>query len=134
MAKTIFPEEMLNANEITLENVAAKLSQFELQLHLLHWRTNGYALHKALNELYDYVFAFKDEILEKMMGYTGKSPSEFSVGMIKILSPEGILQEMQSFASSLKNYGEANKFHDVCNLADSFSGSVAKTKYLLTLS
>jgi hypothetical protein len=38
------------------------------------------------------------------------------------------------FASDLKAYGEANKFHDVCNLADALSGKAAKTKYLLTLS
>ena len=33
----------------------------------------------------------------------------------------------------LKKFGEMNDYHDVCNLADSFSGMVAKTKYLLSL-
>jgi hypothetical protein len=45
-----------------------------------------------------------------------------------------VAENLCMFASDLKAYGEANKFHDICNLADSLSGEAAKTKYLLTLS
>jgi hypothetical protein len=45
-----------------------------------------------------------------------------------------VVESLCMFASDLKAYGEANKFHDVCNLADALSGEAAKAKYLLTLS
>ena len=45
-----------------------------------------------------------------------------------------VVENLCMFASDLKGYGEANKFHDICNLADALSGEAAKTLYLLTLS
>jgi hypothetical protein len=45
-----------------------------------------------------------------------------------------VVKDLGMFASDLKAYGEANRFHDICNLADALSGEAAKTKYLLTLS
>ena len=44
-----------------------------------------------------------------------------------------MVDELISFAKSLKEYGEMNCYQDVCNLSDSLSGEAAKTKYLLTL-
>lgn len=44
-----------------------------------------------------------------------------------------VVDELLSFAKSLKEYGEMNCYQDVCNLSDSLSGEAAKVKYLLTL-
>lgn len=68
------------------------------------------------------------------MGYTNTRP-----GLIKMLpmtntTEDSVINELLSFASELKAYGEKNSFHDVCNLADALSGEAAKTKYLFSLS
>jgi hypothetical protein len=84
--------------------------------------------------LYDYVHDFKDGLVEKIMGYTGKRPSGYKIDALGGAQATAVVSELMSFASSLKSYGEANSYHDVCNLADSLSGEAAKTKYLLTLS
>lgn len=138
MAKSLFPEDMMNVNTqgvLTSEIIAAKLTYFENQLHLIHWQTVSYAEHKATQKLYEYIFDFKDGLMEKLMGYTGKRPKAFK---LKALSDNvnciSVVTDLMNFASELKKYGEVNSYHDVCNLADSLSGEAAKVKYLITLS
>jgi DNA-binding ferritin-like protein len=134
MSKSLFPEEMIKSGELNLETIAAKLTYFHEQLHLLHWQTQSYAEHQALGGLYDYVHDFKDGVVEKIMGYTGKRPSAYKIEALGAANATSVVVALMDFASNLKKYGEANSFHDVCNLADSLSGEAAKTKYLLTLS
>jgi DNA-binding ferritin-like protein len=135
--KSLFPSEMLESNSagsLTLESIAAKLTHFHEQLHLLHWQTTSYGQHKALGKLYEFVQDFKDELVEKIMGYTGKRPGIYKIEPLTNCKPEQCVSDLMSFASDLKMYGEKNSFHDVCNLADTLSGEAAKTRYLLTLS
>jgi len=134
--KSLFPEDMMKSSgaEMTLESVAAKLTYFHEQLHLLHWQTQSYAEHKALGKLYEYVQDFKDGVIEKLMGYTGKRPNPYKIEPLTNCTGNQCVTDLMSFASELKMYGERNSFHDICNLADSLSGEAAKTKYLLTLS
>lgn len=137
MALELFPDNMKNksvSSELSLESIAAKLTYFHEQLHLLHWQTTSYAQHKALGKLYEYVQDFKDGVVEKLMGYTGKRPGIYKIEALTNCKPEQCVSDLLSFASALKMYGEKNSFHDVCNLADALSGEAAKTKYLLTLS
>ena len=123
-----------SSGELTLETIAAKLTYFHEQLHLLHWQTSSYAEHQALGGLYDYVHDFKDGLVEKIMGYTGKRPSGYKIDPLGSAQATAVVSELMAFASSLKDYGEANSYHDVCNLADALSGEAAKVRYLLTLS
>jgi hypothetical protein len=134
--KSLFPEEMMGdkGSGLTLETIAGKLTYFHEQLHLLHWQTTSYAQHQALGGLYDYVHDFKDGLVEKIMGYTGKRPSPYKIEPLINCTGEQCVSNLLSFASELKAYGEKNAYHDVCNLADSLSGEAAKVKYLLTLS
>jgi hypothetical protein len=134
--ETIFPKDMLLSKDsgLTLESIASKLTYFHEQLHLLHWQTKSYAEHQALGSLYDYVHDFKDGVVEKIMGYSGKRPLPYKIEPLTNCSGEQCVIDLLSFASSLKQYGEKNAYHDVCNLADSLSGEAAKTRYLLTLS
>jgi len=134
--KSLFPDDMMKSSSegLTLESIAAKLTYFHEQLHLTHWQTTSYAEHKALGKLYEYVQDFKDEVVEKLMGYTGKRPAAYKIEPLTNCTGMQCATDLMSFASSLKMYGERNSFHDVCNLADALSGEAAKTKYLLTLS
>jgi DNA-binding ferritin-like protein len=137
MSLNLFPEEMKSkmvSNELSLESIAAKLTYFHEQLHLLHWQTTNYAQHKSLGKLYEYVQNFKDDVVEKIMGYTGKRPTVYKLEPLTNCTAMQCVIDLMSFASQLKAYGEKNSFHDVCNLADSLSGEAAKVKYLLTLS
>lgn len=133
--KSFFPETMINAGgDLSIESIAAKLTYFQEQLQLLHWQTQSYAEHQALGGLYSYVHDFKDGLIEKLMGYSGRRISGMDMKPIIATSSTSVVMELMAFAGQLKQYGETNSYHDVCNLADSLSGEAAKVKYLLTLS
>jgi DNA-binding ferritin-like protein len=139
MAKSLFPQEMLSSasGEMSPDSIATKLSYFELQLHNLHWGTKSYAEHQALGGLYDAVFDFKDDIIEKIMGYSGTRAKIGNVGQLKDYSPGAstqVVAELITFAKQLQNYGASNNMPDIENVAQALSGTAAKTKYLLTLS
>mgnify|MGYP001826248539 CR=1 FL=1 len=125
---------MSSEEGLSVETIAGKLTYFHEQLHLLHWQTTSYAEHQALGLLYDFVHDFKDGVMEKIMGYTGKRPGVFKIPELSSVTPESCVSELMSFATKLKQYGDMNGFHDIGNLADTLSGEAAKTKYLLTLS
>ena len=138
MDLSIFPDSMkpskVATDELTLETIASRLTYFQEQVHLLHWQTNSYAEHKNLGSLYEYIQEFKDELIEKLMGYTGKKPAVYKLEPLSASTSNVVVDELISFAKSLKEYGEMNCYQDVCNLSDSLSGEAAKSKYLLTLS
>lgn len=83
MDLSIFPDSIglskSSTKELTLETIASKLTYFQEQIHLLHWQTNSYAEHKTLGSLYEYIQDFKDELIEKLMGYTGKKPAVYKL-------------------------------------------------------
>lgn len=135
--KSLFPGEVMKStsnSSLTIESIAGKLTYFQEQLHLLHWQTTSYAKHQALGKLYEFVQEFKDEAIEKIMGYCSKRPGKFKIPEFTDCTPESCVNDLLIFANKLKEYGDKNNYHDVGNLADTLSGEAAKTKYLLTLS
>lgn len=134
MAKSLFPDEMMKSGELNIDTIAGKLTYFHEQLHLLHWQTKSYAEHQALGGIYDYVHDFKDGVIEKLMGYTGKRPGVYKIEPLSNADSNSVVTALMDFASNLKSYAETNSFHDIANLADALSGEAAKTKFLLTLS
>lgn len=131
--ESIFPKDMMK-NEVSLDTMVSRLTYFQESVHMIHWRTSSYAEHKATGSFYEYLQSFRDELIEKVMGYTGKKPSPYKLDISCNKDCASVLAEIQQFTSALKNFGEMNGYHDVCNLADSLSGETAKTKYLLSLS
>ena len=134
MAKSLFPDEMMKSGELNIDTIAGKLTYFHEQLHLLHWQTKSYAEHQALGGLYDYVHDFKDGVIEKIMGYTGKRPGVYKIEPLSTADSNSVVTALMDFSSNLKRYAESNSYHDIANLADALSGEAAKTKFLLTLS
>jgi len=118
----------------TLESIAAKLLYFQEQIHLLHWQTDSYAEHVALGKLYEFIQDFRDDVIEKLMGYTGRKVGLFTMQPLNSgISTVAVISDLMNFAYSLEEWGEKNNYCDVENLAQSLSGTAAKTKYLLTL-
>jgi DNA-binding ferritin-like protein len=138
--KSLFPEEMMESkgsSSLTLETIAGKLSYFYEQLHLLHFQTTSFAEHEALGKIYDKVGDFQDEIIEKIMGYSGKRVRAYKIDVLKDYSsgmPNQVVKELVKFAKDLEEFGEANNMPDIENVAQSLSGEAAQTLYRLTLS
>jgi hypothetical protein len=133
--KSVFPQDMLNSGtgEFSIETVAAKLLYFQEQLHLIHWRTSNNAEHRALGDLYEFIQNFRDEVVEELMGYTGRKVSAFKIDPISdTLGHDEIVDNLITYAHSLMTWARANQYCDVENLSQSLSGKAARTKYLLT--
>jgi len=134
--KSIFPQEMLTSSVLSLDKIKAKLNYFELQLHELHWQTKSFAEHKALGKLYEKVFELKDEIVEKIMGYSGVRTKAMPVEQIKDWAPglsTQIVNDLKTFAKQLEEFGESNNMPDIENVAQSLSGEASQCLYRLTL-
>ena len=137
--KTIFPVDMLNnsGGELSPDIIATKLTFFYLQLRNLHWNTRSYAEHVCLGNLYSTVESLTDDIVEKIMGYTGIRASAGKIDPFKpygIGVSESVVNELKLFAKQLESYGSVNNMPDIENIAQGLSGNCAKTLYLLTLS
>jgi hypothetical protein len=134
MAKSLFPEEMMKSTEMSLEGIASKLDYFVAQIQLIHWQTPSHAEHSALN-FYDSVHDFKDEIMEKLMGYEGRKVKAFPRLAVKDgVMAMSLISEVKSFAHDLMEWAEEKRYCDIENIAQSLSGEAAKTLYLLTQS
>ena len=137
--KSLFPEEMISkgsSSELSLESIAAKLTYFELQTHLLHWQTFGGFEHAALGDMYELIFSIKDEIVEKIMGYQNKRVKSFKIEPLKDYSSGAstvLASQVIEFAKQLQDFGKASNMPDIENISQSLSGSIAKIKYRLTL-
>lgn len=120
---------------MTTEEIAGKLAFFHEQIHMIHWETRSYAEHKALGEFYEYIQDFKDDVVEKLMGYTGKRIQGMKIELIGNKADAlTVVENVIKFATELMQHGESNKFWDISNMAQDLSGKAAHTKYLLTLS
>lgn len=127
--------EKAMAASLTLEGVAAKFSFFYEQTHLLHWQTTSYAEHVALGSFYDKLVDFKDEIVEKLMGYTGTRVKAFKIESISdTMDCKRLVADVATFAKQIEEWAEEHEYCDIENIAQSLSGEAAKTLYLLTLS
>jgi|SRR6478736_1899317 len=134
---SVFPEEMMKGGSLNLDAIKAKLNYFELQIHELHWQTTSIAEHEALGDLYGTIFTVKDEIVEKIMGYTGTRTKAMPVESIKNYTKDcciSVVKELVSFAKGLEQFGATNNMPDIENIAQSLSGDAAKILYRLTLS
>lgn len=135
--KSLFPEEMLeNNNSLTLEIIASKMLFYTEQLHLLHFQTKSYSEHFALNIIYNVVGDLKDEVIEKIMGYTGKRIKAYKLEPLKDYTPSLSIQigkELGSFAEDLEEFGDTNNMPDIENIAQGLSGEAAQFLYRLTL-
>ena len=130
----IFPKEMLEGSNFSLETIASKLTYFQEQLHLNHWQTKSYSEHKALGELYEYVQSFKDDVIEKLMGYMNKTIGVYKFETLSTPDSMFLVNDLQNWSYKLYEWAGSQKYCDVENMAQELSGQAAKTKYLLKLS
>lgn len=120
---------------MTTEEIAGKLAYFHEQIHMIHWETRSFAEHKATGGFYEFLQDFKDDVVEKLMGYTGKRIKGLKIEPIVANADSmKIADDIMKFSKDLESYGDSAGYGDICNMAQSLSGETAKIKYLLTLS
>jgi hypothetical protein len=109
-----------------------KLFEARQAAHQAHLKTKSYAAHKALNEFYDGILGFADDLAEVVQG-------EF--GLLEILTgpistPMDFSAYLRDLAQQIKGAGQIisgiQSYH--LNILDEILSLIYKTCYLLTLS
>jgi hypothetical protein len=121
----------MNLLNLTTSSILCKL---DVKLELFHHNTKSFAQHKAFDDIYEAFDWYKDDLIEKIIGYTGDSYSAVSVN-VTYSDTTGVelVNDMYALAKNLAAFSEANGYMDLKNIADSLSGLGAKLNYLLTL-
>lgn len=110
-----------------------ELLQLAEDLHFHHWNTRSYAEHKALDFAYEEVENFKDDVVERLVGYYGrfKSIRLMPIPATELLSlPDAIITS----GNNLKMLAAKDNHTDLDNTGDEIIAVGSKLKYLLTLS
>lgn len=114
--------------------ISSKLFYFQNQIKLKHWQTTVFSEHKSLDGLHDIISDLKDEIIEKIIGYSNIRPKNIKIDILKDnINSAQLMDEIIKFADELGKYSTISNMPDIGNVAQTLSGEAAKTKYLLSL-
>jgi hypothetical protein len=97
-------------------------------IHLAHLKTGSYAAHKALNEAYEYLLDFADDLVEMEQGKAGTT--------FDLTSPSDSYQEPISFLKELNEYLQQVKgmYCDATiNKIEELQANINQTLYKLTI-
>lgn len=124
---------MINES-IESDNIINDLQKLDAKLELYHHNTKAFSQHKAYDEIYAAFDFYKDDLIEKIIGYTGDRYKSVSV-QVEYTDTTGIelVSDLADLSLNLASFAEANGYSDLKNISDSLSGLSAKLNYLLTL-
>jgi hypothetical protein len=97
-------------------------------IHLAHLKTGSYAAHKALNEAYEYLLDFADDLVEMEQGKAGTT--------FDLTIPSSSYQEPISFLKELNDYLQQAKgmYCDATiNKIEELQANINQTLYKLTI-
>jgi hypothetical protein len=118
-------------NDAGIKELVSRVFSTRNTLHLAHLKTNSFATHMALGELYDQVIEDTDEIVETFQGKFGVIPDLQSAASTV---PDDIASHVKQEADWVeKNRSKiANGDTAIENLVDTLLGHLHKTHYKLT--
>jgi hypothetical protein len=130
---TYFVNESINES-VESDNIINTLQLIDVKLELFHHNTKSFSQHKAFDDIYEAFDWYKDDLIEKIIGYTGDRYTSVKVDATYSDSTGlEIVNDLQNLSQILANFAETNKYADLKNISDSLSGLSAKLNYLLTL-
>jgi DNA-binding ferritin-like protein len=110
-------------------------------IKLFHWKTTGYAIHKATDDLHSKLSDNVDSFVEIMLGKHGgriqlQSQTTLTVKDYSSSANESFKKEIEQykeFLRGLTNILDASKDSDLLNIRDEMLGHLNQFTYLLTL-
>ena len=111
-------------------------------IKLFHWKTTGYAIHKATDDLHSKLSESVDSFVEIMLGKHGgrvqlQSQTTLTIKDYSSTAKDSFkkeIEEYKDFLQKLTNTLDASKDSDLLNIRDEMLGQLNQFTYLLTLS
>lgn len=123
-------KEKLNFDTITPKLVLGQLFKSRNVMHIVHLKTQSFAVHKASQEYYDTLLTLTDDLAETHFGVTGKKELDL-IPAAQYMDPEMHLNDIYYYLSSNRHLFTSD---EEANIIDEILALISKTKYLLTLS
>jgi len=122
--------------------IFARILQNSAQIKLLHWQTNFYGQHKALDAFWEEFNEVSDQLAESIMGKFGKPTLNVTEGGLTIFNyrnPESA--DLSEFLDHLYNcydkdcrsYFSEEKDQEIINIIDEIVALIDQNRYLLSL-
>lgn len=110
-------------------------------IKLFHWKTTGYAIHKATDDLHSKLSESVDSFVEIMLGKHGgrvqlQSQTTLTVKDYASSAKDSFkkeIEEYKDYLQKLTNTLDASKDSDLLNIRDEMLGQLNQFTYLLTL-
>jgi DNA-binding ferritin-like protein len=127
-----------NASE---PNIVVYFLEMLHTIKLFHWKTTGYAIHKATDDLHSKLSESVDSFVEIMLGKHGgrvqlQSHTTLTVKDYASTAKDSFkkeIEEYKEFLQKLTNTLDASKDSDLLNIRDEMLGHLNQFTYLLTL-
>jgi DNA-binding ferritin-like protein len=127
-----------NASE---PNIVVYFLEMLHTIKLFHWKTTGYAIHKATDDLHSKLSESVDSFVEIMLGKHGgrvqlQSQTTLTVKDYASTAKDSFkkeIEEYKEFLQKLTNTLDASKDSDLLNIRDEMLGQLNQFTYLLTL-
>ena len=110
-------------------------------IKLFHWKTTGYAIHKATDDLHSKLSESVDSFVEIMLGKHGgrvqlQSQTTLTIKDYASTAKDSFkkeIEEYKEYLQKLTNTLDASKDSDLLNIRDEMLGQLNQFTYLLTL-
>jgi hypothetical protein len=110
------------------------LQKLDAKLELFHHNTRSFSQHKGFDQIYEEFDAIKDDLIEKIIGYTGERYRTLQLAIsYNDQTGQELVNDFKYTSENISNFAITNNYPDLKNIADSLSGLGAKLNYLLTL-
>ena len=138
MARKTRKSTVKNASE---PNIVIYFLEMLHTIKLFHWKTTGYAIHKATDDLHSKLSESVDSFVEIMLGKHGgrvqlQSQTTLTVKDYASTAKDSFkkeIEEYKEFLQKLTNTLDASKDSDLLNIRDEMLGQLNQFTYLLTL-
>jgi len=108
------------------------------QLKILHWQTNSFSEHKALNKAYNDFGEGMDDLVETHFGRYGRVRPDGGVTVklynYELSKPKELLDKSRAILTNIREKYESQGATDLSNITDELIGVIDHTAYLITLS
>ena len=105
------------------------------KLEVFHHNTHKFSNHIAFDRIQDEFGEMRDELIEKLIGYTGDRYESTTIPTIVYTDRTGaeLVSDIRSLGEALIAYAESTGYQDIGNMGQSVHGLSARLNYLLTL-
>lgn len=115
------------------EQFINRIKALDAKFELYHHNTGSFAKHKTFDDIYTEFDQLEDDLIEKIMGYTGEKYTGVNIDLVySDNTGQELVNDLMNLGSGLQEFAKANGYSDIEQYGQTIHGLGAKLNYLLT--